>query len=175
MRELWDVYDKNKIKTGKIVERGNETLKEGEYHLVVNAVIINSEGKILLAQRAAHKEHGLKWEFSGGSVVAGEDSLQGILRELYEEIGLRFCPDEAILYKEDIENEHFNFSDLWIFNKDVSIENDIKFNDGETINAKWVTLDEFLEMNNNKELAPSADLTKEDYNKIIKLIEDKRK
>lgn len=40
--ELWDVYDINRNKTGKIIDRrSGERLKDGEYHLVVEAIIIN--------------------------------------------------------------------------------------------------------------------------------------
>lgn len=47
--ELWDVYDINKKFTGKVIDRhSEERLKEGEYHLVVEAIIINSKGEILL-------------------------------------------------------------------------------------------------------------------------------
>ena len=47
--ELWDVYDINKRFTGKVIDRhSDERLKEGEYHLVVEAIIINSKGEILL-------------------------------------------------------------------------------------------------------------------------------
>lgn len=43
--ELWDIYDTNKKITGKVIDRhSQEKLKEGEYHLVVEAVIINPNG-----------------------------------------------------------------------------------------------------------------------------------
>jgi len=42
--ELFEVYDINRQKTAKIIDRnGNEKLQEGEYHIVVEAVIINSK------------------------------------------------------------------------------------------------------------------------------------
>ena len=55
--ELWDVYDKNKKKTGKIIDRhSDERLNEGEYHLAVEAIIIN-ENKILISRRANFKNN----------------------------------------------------------------------------------------------------------------------
>ena len=39
---------------------------------VVCAVIEDGNGRVLLAQRPAHKHLGLKWEFAGGKVEAGE-------------------------------------------------------------------------------------------------------
>ena len=44
--ELWDVYDINRKFTGKVIDRhSNERLKKGEYHLVVEAIIINLKGE----------------------------------------------------------------------------------------------------------------------------------
>lgn len=40
--ELWDIYDKYRQKTGRTHERGN-TMKEGDYHLVVHVWIINDK------------------------------------------------------------------------------------------------------------------------------------
>ena len=67
MPELWDVYDRNKKKIGKTVERGINALKEGEYHIAVAGIILNSKNEILITKRAAHKELrinvGTKWRF----------------------------------------------------------------------------------------------------------------
>ena len=38
MGELWDIYDRNKQKTGKTAERGVYQFKEGEYHIVVTGI-----------------------------------------------------------------------------------------------------------------------------------------
>ena len=43
----------------------------------------------LLAQRPAHKHQGGKWEFPGGKVESGETPLQGLSRELHEELGIQ--------------------------------------------------------------------------------------
>ena len=51
--ELWDVYDVNRKFTGKVIDRhSDEKLKDGEYHLVVEAIIINFKGEILLNKRS---------------------------------------------------------------------------------------------------------------------------
>ena len=91
MVELWDVYDENRQKTGKVVERGRELLKRGEYHIAIEALLINDEGKILISQRAPHrKRYPLMWECNGVSAVSGESSLHAILREIREELGIEF-------------------------------------------------------------------------------------
>ena len=54
--EQWDIYDKNFAKTGKTICRG-EKLQDDEYHLVVNAWIVNKKGEFLITQRNANKSH----------------------------------------------------------------------------------------------------------------------
>lgn len=98
MAELWDVYDKDRNITGKTVERGTY-MADDEYHLVVQIWIKNDENKWLISKRAPHKRHGLKWEPTGGSVVAGETSVQGALREVKEEVGIVLEPEKGRLFK----------------------------------------------------------------------------
>lgn len=54
---------------------------------VVCALLEDGEGQVLLAQRPAHKHLGLKWEFPGGKVEAGEAPEHALQRELREELG----------------------------------------------------------------------------------------
>ncbi len=54
---------------------------------VVCAVILDPAGRVLLAQRPAHKHLGLKWEFPGGKVEPGETPEVALLREIKEELG----------------------------------------------------------------------------------------
>ena len=44
MEEIWEVYDKFREKTGKVIQRNsNERLKDGEYHLVITGIIQNTK------------------------------------------------------------------------------------------------------------------------------------
>ena len=53
----------------------------------VVCALIERDGLVLVAQRPAHKHLGLKWEFPGGKVEAGEDPPAALLREIREELG----------------------------------------------------------------------------------------
>lgn len=55
---------------------------------VVAAVITDDAGRVLLAQRPAHKHLALKWEFPGGKVEPGETPEAALARELREELGI---------------------------------------------------------------------------------------
>ena len=173
MGELWDVYDINKNKTGKIAERGVTKLQNGEYHIAVEAVIINHKGDILISKRAAYKKYGLMWELNGGSILKGETSIEGMIRELKEELGITVISEDAIFFKEvRREREESYIKELWLFRKDIEIE-EITFPDGESIEAKWVTIDQFVDMFNNEEIVPTVDFGLEDYNKALKISEQR--
>ncbi len=169
MAELWDIYDENRKKTGKTVERGGRPLEEGEYHIVVTAIILNSKNEILISKRAENKKYGLMWECAGGSILAGETSLEGILREVKEELGIKFDKKDAIFLKEVKRNKKLpDFKDLWLFKKDIKDE-EIAFADGEVIDCKWVSIEEFLEIINKNEMVPTIDWGLEEYKEIIKM------
>ena len=166
MKEKWDIYNKEKRKTGKICLRNGRKLKEGEYHLVVTAIILNEKNEILISKRAGHKEYPKMWECSGGSVKAGETSLEGMLREIKEELGIIFTKREA-MYLETIKNEEkHDFKDLWVFKRNIN-SNEITMPDGEVIDTKWVSIEEFSKMLKNNEFVPTIDFSEKLYNRAI--------
>lgn len=164
MSEFWDIYDKNRNRTGKLAERGVYKLEEGEYHVVVVALIMNYKKEILITKRAETKQaEPLKWEFPGGSIITGETSLKGMLREIKEEIGLIFMEQDAIFLKEIKRDEiAHDFKDMWLFKKDIDLQ-DIKFVDGEVIDAKWVTIEQFLQMKESNKMVITIDFGMEEY------------
>lgn len=87
--ELWDIYDKDKKRTGRTMERDDWRLKEGEYHLSVLGIIVRPDGRYLVTQRKLDKPWAPGWwEVPGGAVQAGEKSVDAVIREIHEETGL---------------------------------------------------------------------------------------
>ena len=63
---------------------------------VVCAIIRDAAGRVLLAQRPAHKHLGLKWEFAGGKVETDEAPEAALIREIREELGCDIRVDHAL-------------------------------------------------------------------------------
>ena len=58
---------------------------------VVEAIIKNDEGKVLLLKRSkSNKFYVGKWQLPGGKVDFGEDIQKAIKREIYEETGRKY-------------------------------------------------------------------------------------
>ncbi len=56
--------------------------------LVVACVLVDMDGKVLLAQRPKGRSLAGLWEFPGGKLEAGESPEACIIRELREELGI---------------------------------------------------------------------------------------
>jgi len=56
--------------------------------LDVGAAVITHNGKILLTQRDKKRHMGGKWEFPGGKIENGESIEEGLMREIFEELGI---------------------------------------------------------------------------------------
>jgi 8-oxo-dGTP diphosphatase len=57
--------------------------------LLVSAVaLIDTDGRVLLAQRPSGKSMAGLWEFPGGKIELGETPEAALVRELHEELGI---------------------------------------------------------------------------------------
>ena len=56
--------------------------------LVVAAALVDSDGRVLIAQRPEGKSLAGQWEFPGGKVEEGETPEIALIRELQEELGI---------------------------------------------------------------------------------------
>lgn len=74
---------------------------------VVAAIVVNSQQRILMAQRADWQHQGGKWEFPGGKIEANETHLQALARELEEEVDLQIDQESCELFKA----VHYDYAD----------------------------------------------------------------
>ena len=167
--EIWDCYDEKRKKIGKDIIREEQSFNEGEFHIVEEVWIINSKGEILLTQRSRNKkEFPLKWECTAGSILKGENTVDGAIREVHEEIGVTINKEELIYLEEKIDRKYHAIVDKWIVRKDVELKN-LKFSDREVQDAKYVSILEFKKMIDSGEIRETFEYIYDKYDKIIKL------
>lgn len=176
--EVWDLYTKYRERTGKEHIRGVQ-IPQGYYHLVVHVWIRNRKGEYLLSQRAANRPtFPLLWECVGGSVLKGESSVEGAVREVKEEVGLALDPinGKKIFSKirETVDGKSFqDIMDVWLFEYDGELHLEEATTD-EAAACKWMSAGEIKKLYDAGELVHTLDYffcvfekTEPDYSDII--------
>lgn len=155
--ELWDIYDIDRVRTGRVAQRGKPAseggLGEDEYHLVVHICVFNGHGQLLLQQRQKDKEgYPNLWDVSAaGSALAGENSAAAASRELREELGLvhDFTKERPFW------TTHFErgFDDWYFIRMEADIS-DLRLQPEEVQDARWAELAEIERMLDSGEMVP---------------------
>ena len=163
--ELLDVYNIGHNKTGRVINRGDNILP-GEYLLVVHLCVFNSEKKVLIQRRAYTKDKypGI-WDLSaGGFAKSGESSLDAIMREAKEELGIS-CESEDFRF---VLTEPFNFvfDDIYITQQELGAD-DISFQTEEICEVRFETQDAVIAMIKKGEFVDySIEMMKKVFSKI---------
>lgn len=90
------------------------------------------------------------WECVGGSVVKGEDSLQGVVRKTKEEVGIDLNPESGqVLFtktRKIIEGKIFNdILDVWLFEYDGEVDLSNATTD-EVAQVAWMNQEQIKEL-----------------------------
>ena len=117
-------------------------------HLGVNA-IITCNGKLLLEKRRDSDT----WGLVGGGVKKHETELQAITREIYEELGLRICPEQLrklAVYGEPGRIAAYRDGSIWrmvivVFALELEKEPDLRIS-GESRELRFFTKEELREI-----------------------------
>ena len=181
MEELIDVLDENGVKTGEVLTR-NEVHKRGLWHRAIAVAIINEPNQILVQQRSFKKEKNAgKWDISvAGHISSGQDALSAASREINEEVSvnLGFNVDikefrymfsyrkQEILKEDYIERQ---FYDFFVLRKDGLRAENIKIQESEVEQIKFVSVSELNEMIENKEIVERTPIYKELMNYIFRI------
>ncbi len=142
--EYWDLTDEKRRPLGITHPRGRQyPMPEGTFHTVVMVLTVDADGHLLITRRSPNK--GMYpgcWETTGGSGIAGEDSLTSARRELREETGLEASPEEMVLL--GTVREPSAFMDIYLYRFPGRGENaDVVLQDGETDAFRWITFRTF--------------------------------
>ena len=136
-KETWDVMTEDGTPTGRTVFRGDNTLKCGEYHLVVHIWIVSSSGNFLIQRRAEDKKlMPGEWAATGGAAISGENSFEAASREVQEELGISSTPNT--LKKLARIKRRNSLLDVWVIMTDRPAE-ELILQESEVSEARWVT------------------------------------
>ena len=153
--EYWDLLDKDRNPLGVTHPRGRQyPMPPRTYHTVVTVLTVDQTGRVLLTRRAPTKGmYPSYWEITGGSGVAGEDSLTAARRELFEETGIDVSEEELTLL--GTLREPSAFMDCYLCRLDAAGEDiSVTLQEGETVDDQWVSLYELENMIHRGELPP---------------------
>ena len=137
--EKRDLYDINRKLTGKTIFKG-ENIPDKNYIIVVLVFIQNSEGKFLIQKR--NKEKNGKYATTGGHPKSGETSIQGIISEVKEEIGLNINPKDLKLYYSGRSDSQRVFWDDYYIKMDVPNIQHLPLQKEEVESVCWLSIDE---------------------------------
>ena len=145
--ERLDIYNENRERTGKIIERKEAVhLSSGEYRLIVHVCIFNSCGEMLIQQRQAFKNYfPNQWDITvGGAVMAGETSAQAGERETFEELGINISlknrhPSVSLNFSE-------GFGEVYLIEKDDIDLDKLTLQYEEVRSVRWATKEQIFSM-----------------------------
>ncbi len=106
----------------------------GLIHVAV-AVVVNGRGEVLLALRPEETHQGGLWEFPGGKVEPGEMVQQALVRELWEEVGIRVTRTRPLIRVRHHYGDRTVLLDVW---RVEAFEGEPWGREGQTI--EWVAI-----------------------------------
>jgi len=150
--ELWDIYDIDRQKTGKLCRRvDGKALADQDYHLVVHICLFNPQGQLLIQRRQLDKAGypGLWDVTAAGSALAGETSAQAAARELFEEMGIRHdFTNERPAFTVNFPD---GFDDVYLIQtSDIAL----RLQTQEVLDANWATLPQILQLLKEERFVP---------------------
>lgn len=164
--ELLDIYDDFGNKTGKVIKRGDKSVKleQGE-HIAVGVIYIeNSKGEFLMQKTSDEK--GSQYSSTGGHICTGETPIESIKREVDEELGINIDYEDVKELGYLIYDMPIRF--MFYLKKDIDI-NDIKVQEEEVEFVRYMSIKEIQELIKNKEITESHGII---FNKILEYKEN---
>ena len=159
--EYRDLYDENKQLTGEKILKGDDVPK-GRYYITVAVFIENSKNEFLLQ---INKKYDM-WTTTGGHPKSGESSLDGIVIEVKEELGVDVEASKFELFK-TIKTED-DFVDLYYLKEDIDLSS-VEMQEEEVANVGWFSREEIEQLiKEDKFLPPHIEFYRDCLNYLDK-------
>jgi 8-oxo-dGTP diphosphatase len=104
---------------------------------VVAGALFDEQGRVLIAQRPPGKHMAGGWEFPGGKLELEEQALDGLKRELREELGIEVIDAAQLIAYEHGYSDRRVLLDLWLV---ALYTGEARSVEGQPL--QWVRLDE---------------------------------
>jgi len=162
----------------KWVERENKsdnTIRQNFGHRHIYCLVVSVTGRILLHQRVGGKDNELLWDKSnGGHVGFGEPTVETCLRELQEELSIRFdpkrhhlslleskrTPEDHLRFVPDKQNTLFEYGMYDLFLLSGVDECEVVLDETEVRDVKWFQVSEAIDFIENHPDEITPDLKK---------------
>ena len=149
--EYFDVYDINRHKLNYTKMRGEELLSN-EYNVGVEIWIFNNH-KLLMTKRSINKSHPLEWEVPGGCSIVNETSLDTLIRELKEELGIIITKNDCEYLKTTVYKQQF--VDIYTSNLEINLHK-VNLQEDEVSDVAFFTKEEFLKLAKDNKIVKSV-------------------
>lgn len=157
--EIIDEYNHIGEKIGKVDKQIAH--KKGLWHKAIHVWILNDKNEILLQYRCAEKKlYPNTWDCSfAGHIGAGESSIEAVLREGKEELGIDVDLEKLeyiLTNREEVKYEQIQsneFVDIYILRQNINLDN-IIFQKEEVSDAKYISLEEFFKLIEDEKVLP---------------------
>jgi ADP-ribose pyrophosphatase YjhB (NUDIX family) len=111
------------------------------HYIGAGGVVINEKNQLLVISEKAHKiKH---YKLPGGLIDQGEDIAQGVVREVFEETGIRaeFC---SLVCFRHAHGYQFGKSDIYFVCRLKPLSSEITADPREIHEARWINVNEYL-------------------------------
>lgn len=149
----WELYDKNLNKTNIMIKEG-EDIPKTLYHYTVNTWIINSKKELLLCKNSLNPSlyYPGFWCGISGNVLKGEKPIDTCLRSIYSNIGINISKKNIKKLDTRLRDPYQYIYETYLVIEDINID-DIRYNNSNISDVKWVDMVELNNMIENGEIA----------------------
>lgn len=173
--EMLDILDENGNLTGQ--KESRETVHKNKlWHIHVGVWLMNEQGEILFQKRSPNKKvNPNKWTRTGGHVSSEETPLQGIQREVEEEIGVEIPTQKFELINiekyEGEKSRHYSYNYFVFVNYKID---EYTMQKEEVIDLKYITIEE-MEIAKKNDDKSYTFVDWENADEVLTYLKNKRK
>ncbi|MFG6666716.1 Nudix family hydrolase [Halomonas sp. HNIBRBA4712] len=108
-------------------------------HVAAAAIVSADRKQVLIARRPSNVDHGGLWEFPGGKLAPYETGLEGLKRELHEELGIEIVRAQPLIRVHHEYSDKHILLDVWQVHK---FKGEPFGREGQAV--RWVPMEELV-------------------------------